>query len=315
MNQFKRAIQLILFIFGAIAGILAALAAFFARFVIRPPRQPLWADPKRFGMEYEDVQFPARDGVRIAGWFIPTAGSAAAPTLLLIHGWGWNRLGTVPANLLDDFPGSSPLEILPLAHNLRQEGFNLLMIDLRSHGISANSGAITFGWNEANDVLGAIDYLAKRDDIDQDKIGVIGFSMGANAALFALPRAQKVKGAILAQPTTPTIFNRGYTTYLLGGLGSLLAQLMRVSYPFLAAGLRLSAIDPIFAASGAGETPLLFIQSKGDRWGNPEDVAQMAAAAPHANPPLWVDGERFDGYRYLVDNPQIAIEFFEPLFG
>ena len=46
-------------------------------------------------MAYEDVTFPALDGVRLSGWHIPAAQSTpgSAPTVVMVHGWPWNRLG------------------------------------------------------------------------------------------------------------------------------------------------------------------------------------------------------------------------------
>ena len=39
-------------------------------------RAPVLHRPSEVGVEYEDVTFPARDGVLLEGWFIPAPGSA-----------------------------------------------------------------------------------------------------------------------------------------------------------------------------------------------------------------------------------------------
>jgi hypothetical protein len=36
---------------------------------------PVLHSPSEYGLEYEDVSFPARDGVPLDGWFIPAPGS------------------------------------------------------------------------------------------------------------------------------------------------------------------------------------------------------------------------------------------------
>jgi uncharacterized protein len=38
-------------------------------------RSPILHWPSEHGLEYEDVTFPALDGVPLEGWFIPAAGS------------------------------------------------------------------------------------------------------------------------------------------------------------------------------------------------------------------------------------------------
>ncbi len=321
MAQFRRAIQLFLIVTGFIAGIVTTLALYFTRFIIRPPRKAMWATPRHFGLAYEDVHFPARDGVRLSGWFIPAATSPPAssppaaeprPAVVLVHGWPWNRLGTIAGNLLEDLPGSSPLELLLLADALRGAGYHVLMFDLRNHGQSALAPPVTFGFQEANDLLGALDFLQARADVRSDQIGAVGFSMGANTILFTLPRTRALKAAIAVQPTTPTVFKAGYAAYLLGPLGKVLGWVMEVGYPLLSGGLRMSAIDPVFAASSAGATPILYVQSEQDAWGSPADVARMVAATPHAVSPIFLaETQRFGGYQYLLDHPEIALSFFQ----
>ena len=85
--------------------------------------------------------------------------------------------------------------------------------------------------------------------------------------------------------------------------------MLQGGYPILSRGMKMSAINPAFAVAAAGDTPLLFVQSKDDRWGSPQDVAKMAASSPHSPNVVWVPGGRFDGYGYLVGHPEIAISF------
>jgi hypothetical protein len=80
----------------------------------------------------------------------------------------------------------------------------------------------------------------------------------------------------------------------------------------IAGGMYFSAYRPSFAAAAAGDTPVLYVQGNGDPWGDVEDVAQIAEATPNARGPLFVESsDRFGGYQYLIDNPQIASAFFE----
>jgi pimeloyl-ACP methyl ester carboxylesterase len=307
MEQFRRAIRFLLFVVGGIAGILATLLLFFTRFILRPPRQKLWATPAHYNLTYEDVHYPARDGVRLSAWFVPAKNATA--TVVMAHGWGWCRLGTHTSHLLNNFPGSPALELFPLAKAMHDAGYNLLLPDLRNHGLSAASAPVTFGLHEANDVLGSVDYLRGNAHTDDLPIHVVAFSMGANATLFALPRTDQISKAILVQPTTPTVFAKHYAHYLLGSLGGIFAGILQVGYPVLSRGMKMSAVDPTFAVAGAGDTSLLFVQSQGDRWGSPHDVARMVAFAPKEKDVIWVAGERFDGYGYLVGHPEIAVDF------
>lgn len=314
MFQFRRVVRLFLLIAGVIAGMVAVIAGFFARLILVPPRQRLWSTPAELGMSYEDVQFPARDGTRLSGWFIPTSppkNKEKAATLVIVHGWPWNRLGTAAETILTDLPGSSPVQLIHLAHALHREHYQVLMFDLRNHGLSARNGPVTFGLRESSDLLGALDYLYSRRDVDRQRIGVIGFSIGANTMLYALPQTNLIRAAVAVQPTSAPIFLDGYTHSLLGPLGTIATYIIKVIYQLIA-GLRLSAISPTFTATGAGETPLLYIQSTGDRWGSAQDVREMIAATPNAVAPVFVESRnRFEGFQYVLDHPDVVVSFFE----
>jgi len=313
MTPFRRATQLILLLLGVLAGMITFVAGYMARMIIRPPRQRLWATPDELGMPYEDVQFPARDGLRLSGWFVPARldnGQQPKATLLLVHGWPWNRLGTAAENILVDLPGSAPVQLMHLVLALHRRRYQLLMFDLRNHGQSAASAPVTFGWREADDLLGALDYAVGRDDVDAGRIGVIGFSMGANATLFSLPRTNLVGAAVAVQPTSPDVFASRYGATVVGPLSRLVIPLVEFIYR-LAGGLNFSAMEPIFASSGSGQTPLLFVQGKGDNWGSAENVAAMVAASPTTVDPIFVETNgRFGGYQYVIDNPAMLDDFF-----
>jgi fermentation-respiration switch protein FrsA (DUF1100 family) len=123
----------------------------------------------------EEVSFPsAEDNVRISGWFFSAGTREPAPAILLCHGiWTGRR------------------ECLPLALRFREAGYNVLCFDFRAHGLS--DGRFTsVGHHETNDVLGAVTYLVKRPEVDPARIGVIGFSMGAAAAIQAAARSRNI---------------------------------------------------------------------------------------------------------------------------
>ena len=66
-----------------------------------------------------------------------------------------------------------------------------------------------------------------------------------------------------------------------------------------------------FGAYGTGNTPILYVQGTGDPWGSVENVTQMAISTPNAVRPLIVEStDRFDGYRYVVNNPEVIDAFF-----
>ncbi len=310
---FRRVMKLVGTLAGFVVGVAAVIVAYFTRRMVSPARQSLWTTPAEMGLAYENVNFPAQDSVRLSGWFGPAAETDRrdGATIVLVHDWTWNRLGDSAADLLADFSGTTPVELLRLAHALHHEGYHVLMYDQRNHGESAAHPPVTFGQSESSDLLGALAYLRGRADVDADKIGVIGFSMGANAVLYALPQTDGIAAAIAVQPSTASAYIDGFTHDLLGTPGRVLPPLLDSIYSSIG-GVHLSGLKPAFAAAGAGETPVLFVQCRDDAWGSLDDVMMLRSATPAGEGPLLVDGaHRYEGYQYLIDNPQIAVAFFK----
>lgn len=311
MSLFQRTIRLFFFLIGAGAAGLAAATALLTRRMVAPPRQSLWATPKDAGLAYEDIQFPAYDGARVAGWFVPADGPGPHPTIMLAHGWTWNRLGKSTDSLLDNLSGARTVDLLPVIHGLQGAGFNVLAFDQRNHGLSATVMPTTFGLQEANDIIGAVAYLSQRHDVDSDRIGAIGFSTGANAILFSIPHAPLLKAAILVQPTTPELFADRLSADLLGPFGKPVIILAEFVYRALG-GIGLRHINPVRAASTARDTALLYVQGNRDPWGSFDDVADMVAATPNRIPPVYVDAtRRTDGYRFVLNHPDACQAFFD----
>jgi dienelactone hydrolase len=317
MALFKRAIRIFLGIFALVAMVIAAATALLMRYMTRPPRLPIWASPKDIGLDYKEVIFPARDdGLRLSGWFVhgqaADTHSEPRPAVVLVHDWGWNRLGMAAEGPLVNLLRTSAVDFLRLTHALTHAGYHVLLFDLRNHGESAGCEGVTFGYQEALDLLGAYDYLAGRDDVST--IGTIGFAVGGNSTLYALTRLKAslpVKAAILVQPHNPQQYLRGLTRDVLGPLNKVIVPLVNLLSDWFSIA-RPSAINPLFAAAAIVDTPLLFLQEAADSWGGVDYVQTLAATAP-ATVDLIITtaGEhRYDGFNYLINHPAIAVDFF-----
>ncbi len=135
--------------------------------------------PLHYGLTYEDVEFLSRKGdVTLAGWYLPSAGCDGS--VILVHGITANR---------------SSREATMIAAHLVEACFNVLLFDLRAHGTSGGE-RITGGIDEAEDVLGAYDYLQTRS-AGGELIGVLGRSMGAGAAVLAAEAEPGITAMVL----------------------------------------------------------------------------------------------------------------------
>ncbi len=160
---------------------IAVLLIWYVRTPIR--NAYIFAHPyRRFGwmpesnLDFREVTFPSRDGLTLFGRFVRSKNRA---TILLLH----------PLN-------SASNNMLLYAEFLAKAGYGVFLIDLRAHG-SSDGDTSTYGLREADDVAGAVDYLLHRLDVNGQKIGVLGISLGAQAALRGALKVECIRALVL----------------------------------------------------------------------------------------------------------------------
>jgi uncharacterized protein len=134
--------------------------------------------PRQVGLEFEDVFFATRDGVRLNGWFIPHR--QARSTLVWFHG----NAGNI----------SHRVENIKLLHD--KVKINIFIFDYRGYGRSEGrvSEEGTYLDGEA-----ALDYVRERLDVERKKIVLFGRSLGAAVAAEMANRYDS-QGLILESP-------------------------------------------------------------------------------------------------------------------
>jgi len=110
------------------------------------------------------VAFENAEGDLVPGWYKQGENGA---TVLLLHGLGATRA-----------------QLAGTGRMLRDEGYGVLMIDQRGHGEHTRD-LTTFGRAESVDALAAVQWLRNRPEVDGDRIGIYGASMGATTCIYA----------------------------------------------------------------------------------------------------------------------------------
>jgi fermentation-respiration switch protein FrsA (DUF1100 family) len=150
------------------------------------------------GATPENVSFTTSDGLRLQGWFVPSRNGA-----------------TVVA-----FPGRSG----PQKHTrmLVKHGYGVLLFDRRGEGASQGDPNI-FGWGGERDLHAATAYLQSRPDVDPDRIGGIGFSVGGEMLIHAAAHSDSFKAVVSegasGQSIRDDIANAGLVEGILSGYG------------------------------------------------------------------------------------------------
>ena len=165
---------------GSLGAAVVGISAYAAYRLTRPNRSYGEGEPPEGG--YERVWFSTRDGLALAGWFLPAAGAEHA--VVLCHGFQTGKR-----------------EMLPLALALRERGHHVLLFDFRGHGESDGRWT-TCGLLETYDLEGAVRYLLARPDVKN--VSVIGFSMGGAVAILTAARLPEIQ-AVVADSSFATL--------------------------------------------------------------------------------------------------------------
>lgn len=131
--------------------------------------------PTDYDLPYENVGIKSPDGLKLAGWFVPSQNSAV---IVMQHGYKSTRA-----------------ELLNEAGMMYRHGYGILLTTVRAHDHS-DGETITFGMNEVNDLEAWYQYLLTRDDIDADKIGILGNSFGGMLAIQYAARNENIKAVV-----------------------------------------------------------------------------------------------------------------------
>ena len=161
----------ILAVIGAVlVGFFVVFPTLFAVDLLAKPRAPI--DQAALGLPDERVTFPASDGVRLSGWYVPSRNGAA---IVLLHGGGGDRQGTILH-----------------ARMLAKAGYGVLLYDARGRGESQGHENAA-GWQWDRDVRGAVSFLTNRG---VDHIGLLGLSTGAEAVVTEAASDKRVDAVV-----------------------------------------------------------------------------------------------------------------------
>jgi hypothetical protein len=133
------------------------------------PRKEVTA--ANFGRPYEEVSLRTSDGLDLSGWYVPSQNGAAVIA----------------------FPGR--LGPRDEARMLVRHGYGVLMLDMRGQGESEGDPNV-LGWDSPKDLAAAIDFLESRPDVEDGRIGGIGFSVGGEQMIQAAAENRALRAVV-----------------------------------------------------------------------------------------------------------------------
>jgi fermentation-respiration switch protein FrsA (DUF1100 family) len=123
------------------------------------------------GGDFEEVSLTTDDGLDLSGWYVPSRNRAAVIA----------------------FPGRKGPQ--RQSRMLVRHGYGVLLFDRRGEGDSEGDPNAV-GWNGDRDIKAAIAFLRERRDVDADRIGGIGLSVGGELMLETAAETDALKAVV-----------------------------------------------------------------------------------------------------------------------
>lgn len=123
------------------------------------------------GAAYEEVEFTTSDGLLLKGWYIRSRNGAAVIS----------------------FPGRASSQ--KRAKMLARNGYGVLLFDRRGEGESEGDPNL-FGWQGERDIHAAVAFLQQRPDVEPERIGGIGLSVGGELMIEAAAESTALKAIV-----------------------------------------------------------------------------------------------------------------------
>ena len=271
--------MMILWLLVSVVLALLAVSVVLSFLLTRRRKPDETRSPAEYGLAFEEVAFPARDGVTLRGWWIP-ASPVPVPDSLPLSQSGRGRVGDrslARAVISLHGQGGSMDPDVQYVPALSVAGFNVLMFDFRAHGRS-DGRLSTVGYLERQDALGAVDFVCSKGI---ERIGLLGFSMGGIVAMLTAPICTEAKAVIsdggparLLSATAAWGVERGAPRWL----STALAWLM-IAVTSLRLRANLFRYEPVRWVGQIAPRPILFIHGDLDRYTPPADLDALVAAA------------------------------------
>ncbi len=239
----------------------------------------------------ESVTFPTRDGIVLAGRFFP---GSSKTTIILSHGYG------------DDQD-----QMIPWANFLNRAGFSVFTYDMRERGQSGGD-AVTLGAKEQIDLVSAVDYLVTRPDVDKDRIGALGVSLGASVTILAAARDPRIAAIVddSGFAAASNVISTSFEKFL--HFPAFPFAPVTVKFAEWRTGVSVGQVQPDKVIGTISPRPIFIIHGTADDIVPPENSERNYAAAKQPKQIWWVPGAGHVQARTLDPNDYDSrvVQFF-----
>jgi fermentation-respiration switch protein FrsA (DUF1100 family) len=266
------------------------------RAIHRPQNTYSWSLADYPNLRAEVVTVESRTGIDLAGRFFP---GRSRTTIILSHGYGDNQN-----------------QMLPWADFLNRAGYSVFIYDMRNRGASGGD-AITLGALEQNDLRSVIDYVASRPDVDGQRLGALGVSLGGAITILAAADDARVRAIVndCGFSDAPAVIDTAFEHYL--GLPAFPFAPITVRIGELRTGQDFEAVRPVDAVGLISPRPLFVIHGQNDTVVPPAHSERVFDAAGEPKQVWYVPGAGHNGSRQAAgaEYERRVVEFFHSTLG
>lgn len=206
--------------------------------------------PARGGRAVEELAYQAQDGVHLRGWLVrPLAPGGRAPLVVYYGG----NAEEVSGQATEPWPAD----------------WSVALVNYRGYGASEGKPSER---DLHADALVIIDALARRPDVDPERIVLVGRSLGTGVATHVAAH-RRVAGVVLVSPYDSMVeVGRRHYPWLPVGL--------LLKHPFDSRALAPSISAPLLAIAGGRDSIIPIAHSKRlfDAWGGPKRWVELPGA-------------------------------------
>lgn len=189
---------------------------------------------------YREVTYDSRKNtparLELTAWWLPSRNGAA---VILIPGIGQARDGMLAQGAL-----------------LARHGYGVLWTDPRP--CASPDVVFTAGYSEVNDVAGALAFVRAQPDVDPNRVGVLGYSVGGATAILSAAQLEDIRAIV----SEGNFYNLGDDIANTGGNNSFLESFYQQAILFFyrrQTGVDARLISPINAIGRISPRPVLLI--------------------------------------------------------
>jgi fermentation-respiration switch protein FrsA (DUF1100 family) len=185
--------------------------------------------------------------------------------------------------------GDTQDQMLQIAEFLHHAGFSVLTYNSRAR-VPSGGKYVTLGALEQKDVISVVDYAARRSDVDVNRIGILGISMGGASAILAAAKDQRIRAVVddSGFSDAPRVIAASFEHFI--HLPAFPFAPITVAIADLRAGINANQVRPVDVIGQISPRPLLIIHEQGDAVVPPDNSLRNFAAAREPKQIWWVPG-------------------------